>query len=371
MRYKDLVGSDPKKPRVFAYHNVTADENGRFRIERVIPGKVSVCGVVKVNGEDTVYSVKTNVVVEPGRAVEVTVGGYGRPVVGRIALPADLKKGYWTVGGASVRTNVRMPKLEVPDEVEKMTMEEQKAWYEKWKESPEGKAFLEEQDRAIKQIKEFAVRVEEDGRFRADDIPAGTYTLNITLTDLPKGRQCGPRDEIAAVTHEFTMPPIPGGVSDEPLDLATLTAARVNQVKVGDVAPAFAFKTLDGKEVKLADFKGKYILLDFWATWCGPCRGETPHLKSVYDAFGQRERFVMVGLSMDEAMDSPKKYVQSNSIKWVQGFLGERAKNQTVLNLYGVRGIPSIWLIGPDGKVIAKDLGGDEIKTAVAAAMKN
>jgi hypothetical protein len=73
---------------------------------------------------------------------------------------------------------------------------------------------------------------------------------------------------------------------------------------------------------------------------------------------------------MDEAVDAPKKYVQKNGIKWVQGFLGQGPANQAVPNLYGVRGIPSIWLIGPDGKVIAKDLRGEEIKTAAAAAMK-
>jgi len=368
--YRDRGEYDPKKPQVFAYHNVEADENGQFRFERVMAGEAEVAKAIKISDQTTSYSSGTNVLVEPGKAADVTVGGYGRPAVGRIEIPADLKKGSWMIGRADLRTKVKMPKFEIPDEVEKMTMEEQKAWYEKWKQTPEGKAMLEEERKAFEQIKSFAVRVEGDGSFRADDVTAGTYTLNITLADLPKAKQCGPGEEIAMATHEFTMPPIAGGVSDVPLDLGTLPVVRINRVKVGDVAPTFVFKTLNGKEVKLEDFKGKYILLDFWATWCGPCRAETPHLKAIYDAFGKSQRFVIIGLSMDEAVDAPQKYVQNNGIKWVQGFLGQGPANQAVPNLYGVRGIPSIWLIAPDGKVIAKDLRGEEIKTATAAAMK-
>lgn len=369
--YRDFGEYDPKKPQLFADHDTETDANGRFRIERVMAGKVSVAKAIKISDQMTSYSSSTNVVVEPGKTVEITVGGSGRPVVGQINLPADLKNSSWMVGQASLRTKVNWPKFEVPDEVEKMTMEEQKAWYEKWKETPEGKKFLEEQRKAIEQMKDFGLRVEGDGSFRADDIPAGTYTLYITLADRPtSSRQCGPGEEVATVTHEFTMPPTPGGVSDEPLALPLLTATRINRVNVGNVAPAFAFKTLDGKEMKLEDFKGKYVLLDFWATWCGPCRGETPQLKAVYDAFGKDDRFVMIGLSMDEKVDAPKKYVQNNGMKWVQGFLGQGTTNQTVSDLYGVRGIPSIWLIGPDGKVIAKNLRGEKIMTATTAALK-
>ncbi len=75
----------------------------------------------------------------------------------------------------------------------------------------------------------------------------------------------------------------------------------------------------------------------------------------------------MVGLSVDDATDAPKKYAQDNNVKWLQGFLGQGTNGQVVMNLYGVRGIPSIWLIGPDGKILAKDLRGEVIKTTVAA----
>lgn len=142
----------------------------------------------------------------------------------------------------------------------------------------------------------------------------------------------------------------------------------VEKVKVGQEAPLFEVKTVDGKEVKLADFKGKYVLLDFWATWCGPCVGETPNLKAVFEKYGKREDFAMIGLSLDKEAEKPKAYAKQNGCDWVDGFLGDWGKDE-VTKKYGVSGIPSIWLIGPDGKVVASRLRGNGIMEAVSSAL--
>jgi len=138
--------------------------------------------------------------------------------------------------------------------------------------------------------------------------------------------------------------------------------------EVGQEAPGFEIKTTDDKTIKLADYRGKYVLLDFWATWCGPCRGETPNLKAVYEQFGKREDFVMVGLSLDQEKEKPIAYAKEKGTQWIDGFLGDWGKDE-VTKKYGVRGIPSIWLIGPDGKVVAKELRGEGISEAVTKAL--
>ncbi len=150
-----------------------------------------------------------------------------------------------------------------------------------------------------------------------------------------------------------------GGVSDEEL------RARF----VGKPAPEFEAETLDGQPFRLADQQGKTVLLVFWASWCGPCTQQIPHLKRVHERYGSREDFTMVGVSLDDERAHAAEHVASYEMRWPQLFHEGRGWDNPVSGLYGVRSIPSIWLIDKAGVVVDVKLRGPGIERAVVRAI--
>jgi thiol-disulfide isomerase/thioredoxin len=211
----------------------------------------------------------------------------------------------------------------------------------------------------------YEVAVDDDGAFSIAEVPEGSYHLAVTLRQ-PQAEGGAP---IAGLSMDIDVPDRTAKANTS-IELGSMQLAPKKALRLGDLAPPFEVKTVDGEPLRLADFRGKYVLLDFWATWCGPCVAETPFLKAAYKKFGGMDRFVMISLSLDNNPTAPKDFARQNGIKWIQGYLGVWS-NSKVTPLYGVEGIPSIFLIGPDGKVLAKDLRGEAIRDTVGTALGN
>ncbi len=132
--------------------------------------------------------------------------------------------------------------------------------------------------------------------------------------------------------------------------------------KVGDTALQFTLPDTNGKMVSLSDFKGKYVLLDFWATWCGPCIAEMPNVSSAYQKYKDKN-FTIIGVSLDRP-DSKKKWldmIQKENFNWIQ-LSDLNFWNSKAALLYNVNSVPANFLIDPQGKIIAKNLRGDALK---------
>ena len=142
---------------------------------------------------------------------------------------------------------------------------------------------------------------------------------------------------------------------------------KLNQVSVGQKAQDFSLPDLSGKRVNLSDFRGMYVLLHFWASWCNPCRQENIFLRQAY-ARKKNDSLVFVGVSVDEDRQKLISAIQADQIGWLQlaafkGFEVEAAKK------YGIIGIPRNFLIDPTGRIIASDLRGEKIYDRIKLLM--
>lgn len=149
--------------------------------------------------------------------------------------------------------------------------------------------------------------------------------------------------------------------------------ARIEKVKKtqdGVLAPDFTQNDVNGKPVKLSDFRGKWVLLDFWASWCGPCRRENPNLVKTYQAFKDKG-FTVLGVSLDKPADKEKwvAAIEKDGLTWTQ-VSDLKAWENEAAKLYEVTAIPMNFLINPEGKIVARYLRGEVLDKKLAEVIK-
>lgn len=152
--------------------------------------------------------------------------------------------------------------------------------------------------------------------------------------------------------------------------------AREYQIKAdptlaweGQILPDFSFAVdLEGKPISLADYRGKVVLIDFWATWCNPCIAEIPNIKTVYKKY-HNEGFEVVGISLDLEEAALRTFVKENELPWRQIFDG-KGRESPLKKQYGIGGIPAPFLLDREGKVISVNARGSRLGKLVAAEIE-
>jgi peroxiredoxin len=366
----------------------TTDAVGRFVFPRVPPVDVKIYHAPKVGRKETGLAALTqitNITLTAGETRALTLGGEGSAVVGRVELKNYSKPIHWQDEVFWMDSlSPEPPDCPNFDAISKeyhaaiaaaRTQDEKEAAQSR---------YLAEHDRVSRELcayysspagrqywfskRRYVLRFSQDGSFRIDDVPGGKYELTIDLRQLISKMGQIKSPLIALYRHEIDVPGVPGGRSDTPLDLGVINMiAKLNR---GDIAPDFAAKTVDDKMVKLADYKGKYVLLDFWASSNAAVVAEMPDLKDTYATFKNDPRFVMIGLSLDADIASARAFSMTNQLAWTQGWLGKQSDTDVPVR-YGIENIPSAVLIDPDGRVLAADLHGGAIKSTVDAVLSN
>ncbi|MGO4294479.1 redoxin domain-containing protein [Chitinophaga sp. RAB17] len=185
-----------------------------------------------------------------------------------------------------------------------------------------------------------------------------SYLVNSYLSALPKRDVMNIIDKLGPdAKNTFTIRKM----------MADFTGGIINLK--GKDAPAFTMPDAGGKAVSLADFKGKYVLLDFWASWCKPCRAATPGLAAVYEKY-KNKNFTVVSVSLDKDKTKWLQAVAEDKMVWPQ-ISDLQAEDSPVTKAYGVKAIPAAVLIDPSGKVIRVGVAaGDELDQLLTDLLK-
>ena len=135
--------------------------------------------------------------------------------------------------------------------------------------------------------------------------------------------------------------------------------ASAKKAPVGAIAPQFSVNDVNGAPISISSFRGKYVLIDFWASWCGPCRQENPFVAKAYNRYSAKG-LEIAGVSLDDDMEQWKKAVKADKLEWIQvsdlkGWESEPA------TLYGVKPVPMNFFLDKEGKIVAKNLRGGRL----------
>ena len=337
-------GSKTEDRTYCAFHDTeaTTDAQGHYSFDRVAPGDTWISWK-KRNGD---YDLQYRYVdVQPGESLTIDIGGRGRPISGKASLidadnaaPVKFYGSVWPLTLHQMKRPPNWPELS-PEEQERLTAQ--------WEKTPDAKIYNQERC-------PIDFRLNTDGTFAVPDLPTGLYRVVVaSWSGAPVRSQVLSRGATV-----ISIPEIPGGRSDEVLDIGNVEAFYTRPLRQGELAPPFETSTLQGQPLKLADYRGKYVLLNFWRSDRPEAEEELPHIKAAYAKWKGDKRLAIIGMNFDESIETLRNMVEKQQLSWVHCVI---SKNSTLPARYRLRA-PTTMLIGPDGKIVQPDLRGSQIE---------
>ncbi len=340
----------------------TSTATGSYQFQGVPPGHYEIGEVLNtepMTGRETV-SIASEFDIGPGDEELINWGGTGRPIRGRAVLAGGIESHLdWTEGNYEVAlappfSGFPMRSNYGSDEDFQLAMEKIKEEIGAFLQTAEGQEFMANR-------KSYPIHMNADGSFESLELAPGRYQVDLR----PKTwESTGRGKRTTSIGMGFKKFEVPEGFSEEFLDIGDVEVELLGRLPVGKKAPDFEVLDKDGKTLRLSDYQGKYVLLDFWSTTCGPCVAEMPSLLEAFEAFKDHPKFEMIALSLDEDWEAIERFKRRHKMPWKNVRVGP-FRTSKVLEDYGVYGIPENFLISPDGVVLRKSMRGTSLYSAL------
>jgi thiol-disulfide isomerase/thioredoxin/uncharacterized GH25 family protein len=336
-------------PKIVDVLQTVTDADGRFDFPQAPPGPASVevsIGPWKDQGFRSGPRVPLEL--KPGQRADLDLGSGGAVVTGKVVLtgktPAGLDCTY-SINYLVARESGITP----PPEIAKLGFDVRNGWRSTWLKTTEGLAYLST-------LRHWFVKLAPDGTFRISGVPAGDYDLAVEIYAKPSGCLVDP---LARKVVRVTVTAADAAKGE--LALPEIAAAVKPVPAVGDT-PALAFHRADGAAGSLADSRGKYTVVHFWASWCGPCKQQLPALRRLQERFAD-QKLTFLSLSLDDDDKAWKAALKKLDLPWPQGRLD-------AVEEAGVSSVPEYWLLDADGKIVSKVYDPDELAVPIADRLK-
>ncbi len=333
------------QPRVDLRFQTETEHDGSFAFDRIPPIACRVRPFLHFGHESPLKSSRSMPLdLSPGSETSVELGGGGAEVTGKFEVSPPRQP--FDYHFSLTYLVAKQPGIQPPSFLAGKGFDWRRGWSDSWFQSQEGGAYLNT-------LHHWFVKPDPDGSFRISGVPPGKYELAANLYGTTEG----------CLVHPVAQRVIQVDVDAEKplLDLGKVVIPTHDLPQVGDQAANFDFVGPDGKRTDLTAQRGKYVLVDFWATWCGPCLAKLPEVEALRKEFEGDKGLVIVGANLDSEPKSAQEFLNKNPLAWHHALLGDWSST-SVPKQYGVSSVPAYVLVDPEGRIAAIEYATDKIR---------